>query len=94
MKIKWWQVVLGVSLLLAVFSPLASSSPDGLERVAEDGGFADLTQGAPIRIIADYLFPGIENQVVAAILAGVTGVIVVFALTLGLAWVVKSRKAR
>jgi hypothetical protein len=94
MRMKWWQVALGVSLLLAILSPLASSSPDGLEKVAEGGGFAGLTQGAPIRLIADYLFPGIENQVVAAILAGVTGVIIVFTLTLGLAWVVKSRKAR
>jgi hypothetical protein len=62
--------------------------------VAKDGGFAGLMQGAPIRIIADYLFPGIENETVAAILAGVTGVIIVFALTLGLAWVLKSKKAR
>jgi len=94
MRMKWWQVALGVSLLLAILSPLASSAPDGLERVAEDGGFVGLTQGAPIRLIADYLFPGIENEAVATILAGLVGVIIVFGLAAGLAWVLKSRKAR
>jgi hypothetical protein len=94
MRMKWWQVALGVSLLLAILSPLASSAPDGLERVTEDGGFAGLTQGAPIRLIADYLFPGIENEAVATILAGLVGVIIVFGLTAGLAWVLKSKKAR
>jgi len=92
MRITWWQVAFSVSLVLVVFAPLASSSPDGLERVAEDRGFAGLVKEAPIRLIADYLFPGIENEVLAAILAGVIGVIVVFGVTYSLAWVLKSRR--
>ena len=68
MKIKWWQIGLVVCLLVAAFSPLASSSPDGLERVAEDKGFIGLAQQAPFHLIADYVFPGIENEKVPAVL--------------------------
>jgi len=92
MRLMWWQVAFSVSLVLVVFAPLASSSPDGLKRVAEDGGFASLAKEAPIKLIAGYLFPGIENEVLATILAGVIGVIVVCGVTYGLALVLKSRR--
>ena len=90
---KWWQIGLVVCLLVAVVSPLASSSPDGLERVAEDKGFIGLAQEAPFQLIADYIFPGIENEAVATILAGLTGTLILFGLVYGVAWLVKSRKA-
>ncbi|MFC2066116.1 PDGLE domain-containing protein [Chloroflexota bacterium] len=89
---KWWQIGLVVCLLVAVFSPLASSSPDGLERVAEDKGFIGLAQGVPFELIADYVFPGIENEAVATILAGLIGTLIVFGMVYGLAWLVKSRR--
>ncbi len=89
---KWWQVALVVSLLLAVFSPLASSSPDGLERVAEDKGFSGLAQETSFQLIADYVFPGIENEDVATILAGLIGTLVVFGVVYSLAWLLKSGK--
>jgi len=92
MKIKWWQIGLAVCLLVAAFSPLASSSPDGLERVAEDKGFIGFAQDAPIRLIADYVFPGIKNEAVATILAGLTGTLILFGLVYGIAWLVKSRR--
>ena len=69
---KWWHVALIISFLLAVLSPLASSSPDGLEKVAENHGFLGQAHEAPYQIIADYVFPGIENEAVATILAGQT----------------------
>lgn len=90
---KWWQIGLIISLLIAVLSPLASSSPDGLEKVAEDKGFIDQAKEAPFQLIADYLFPGIENEVVATILAGLTGTLLMFGIVCGLAWLVKSRKS-
>ena len=38
---RWWLVGLAVALLVViVLAPLASSAPDGLERVAIDAGFA------------------------------------------------------
>jgi hypothetical protein len=89
---KWWLVALVFCLLLATISPLASSSPDGLERVAEDKGFIEAAGGAPFEIIADYIFPGIENEAVATILAGWIGTLLLFAIAYGIAWLIKSRR--
>jgi cobalt/nickel transport protein len=89
---KWWRIGLVVCLLVASFSPLASSSPDGLERVAEDKGFISLAQEAPFQLIADYVFPGVESEALATILAGLTGTLILFGMAYGLAWLLKSRK--
>ena len=92
MKSKWWLIGLAVCLVLACLSPLASSSPDGLERVAEDKGFIGLAGEAPFHLIADYVFPGIENEVLSTILAGLIGTLILFGTVYGLAWLVGSRK--
>ena len=89
---KWWQTGLITCLLVACLSPLASSSPDGLERVAEDKGFIGLGQEAPFQIIADYVFPGIETEAVATILAGLIGTLILFGVVYGMAWLLKSRR--
>ncbi len=89
---KWWQIGLIVCLVVVVFSPLASSSPDGLERVAEDKGFIGLSRDMPFQIIADYVFPGVANEAVATILAGLVGTLILFGIVYGLAWLIKSRK--
>jgi len=93
-KSKWWLVSLLVCLAVACLSPLASSSPDGLEKVAEDKGFIGLGLSAPFQIIADYVFPGIENEALATILAGITGTLILFGVAYSLAWLLKSRKGR
>lgn len=94
MKSKWWLVAFLVCLALAVISPLASSSPDGLERVAEDKGFIDSAGEAPYQIIADYVFPGIGNEAVATIIAGIIGTLLLFGIAYGLGWLLSlsSRK--
>ncbi len=89
---KWWQIGLVACLLVVIFSPLASSSPDGLERVAKDKGFIGLAQESPFQLIADYVFPGIENEAVATILAGLIGTLTLFGVVYGLAWLLKSAK--
>ncbi len=81
-----------VCLVLASLAPLASSSPDGLERVAEDKGFIDMAQAAPFQVIADYVFPGIQNETLATILAGLTGTLILFAFVYLLSWVLVYRK--
>jgi len=91
---KWWLSALVFCLLVATISPLASSSPDGLEKVAEDKGFLDVAQGASFQVIADYIFPGIENEALATILAGWIGVLVMFGVAYGIAWLVQSRKKK
>ena len=75
-----------LALALTVFSPWASSHPDGLEWVAEEHGFLSAAQDALYSIIPDYVMPGIQNEVLATIIAGVVGVVVVLGLTLGLSY--------
>ncbi len=87
-------VGLGIALAITLFSPLASSEPDGLERVAEDKAFIDKGKDAPYEVIADYAFPWVDNEDAATILGGVAGVVVVaaFVLTLGLGLRALSRR--
>jgi hypothetical protein len=87
---------LGIALVITLFSPLASSKPDGLERVAEDNAFVDKGEkDPPYKLIADYAFPWVGNEDAATILGGVVGVVVVaaFVLTLGVGLRALSRRA-
>jgi hypothetical protein len=88
----WWLIGLLIALAVALFSPLASPYLDGLERVAEDQGFLDRAEDAPYQVIPDYLFPGIQSEALATILAGLVGTLVVFGLVYGLAWLVRRRQ--
>jgi len=80
-----------IALLVALFSPLASVHPDGLERVAEDQGFIDRAGDAPYEVVPGYTFPGIASESGATILAGLVGTLVVFGLTFGLALLLRRR---
>ena len=91
MKFKWWHGVLVVALFLALLSPLASSSPDGLERVAENKGFMETAQEAAFEIIPDYAMPMVGNEAVATILAGIIGVLMLFGIVCGLARLLKAK---
>jgi hypothetical protein len=82
-------VGMGIALGVAFLSPLASSSPDGLERVAEDKEFSQEAKDAPYGVIPDYVFPGVDNENVATVLAGIAGVVIVAALTFGIAFVLR-----
>jgi PDGLE domain len=86
-------LALAVAIVLAAaFSPFASSSPDGLEKVAERQGFADRGRLAPVQErapVPDYAIPGFEDARLATALAGVAGVLGVFALGAGVALVVR-----
>lgn len=79
-------VGIAIALFITLFSPLASASPDGLEKVAEDKAFIDSAKDAPYEIIADYVFPWVDNEDLATILAGVAGVLIVAGITLSLAF--------
>jgi hypothetical protein len=88
-----WAVGLGIALLLAIFSPLASAHPDGLEWVAKQKGFLDAAQGPLYKIIPNYIFPGITNEALATILAGIIGTLIVFSVAMGVAYMRRSQKA-
>lgn len=76
-----WIGGLVIAVALAVLSPLASAHPDGLEWVAEQHGFIEAAREAPYQLIPDYVFPGISNEAVATIVAGIVGSLIVFAVT-------------
>lgn len=71
-----------VAIVLALFSPYASAHPDGLEWVAEQRGFLDAAQDAPFSVIPDYVFPGVADERVATIVAGIVGLLIVFVVML------------
>ncbi len=85
-------VGLVVAVALATFvSPFASSSPDGLEKVAADRALdsdveAHALAGGPL---ADYGVEGVDNGRVSTGLAGLIGVAVTFAVGFGLFAVIK-----
>ena len=83
---------LAVALAVAV-SPFASSSPDGLERVAADRAFLEQGRLAPVQErapIPDYTLPGIDDPRVATGLAGFAGTLAVLGLG---ALVVRTRRS-
>lgn len=82
-RIIW--LLAGMMLLVLLFAPYASQAPDGLERVAEDHGFAGMERPVPLPAPAeDYMLPGIGRPSLANGLAGVFGVLVVFGGSYGL----------
>ncbi|ODS36778.1 MAG: hypothetical protein A7316_09845 [Candidatus Altiarchaeales archaeon WOR_SM1_86-2] len=94
---KYWIYGLGAALIMGcVISLLASSHPDGLERVAIDilGGEEEMeesTAGEDIieSPMPDYVIPGIENEALAASLSGLIGVLLMFILAVGIGKVLK-----
>lgn len=86
----WIAGGLAVAVIVVVAAAMfASEDPDGLERVAEDQGFEGAAQDSPFALIADYVFPGLDGPI-ATVVAGVIGVVVVFAVV----WLVGRLLAR
>lgn len=78
----WIFVGAVISLAVVLLSPLASTNPDGLERVAIDIGFINAGQSAPYSIIPDYALPFLGETALSTIAAGVIGVLVVGAIVM------------
>jgi ABC-type Co2+ transport system permease subunit len=86
-----------VSLGLVLFiSPLASSWPDGLEKVANAIGFsgAASTKALVQSPLPDYVVPGITLSTVSTIIAGLIGTIMAFVLSFLLARIVTRHSNR
>ena len=85
-------VAAGLALFVSGF---ASSSPDGLEKVAGDKGFLEaardhLFADGPL---ADYTVRGIDNQRLSTGLSGLIGVLVTFGLGLALFALVRAMRS-
>jgi hypothetical protein len=72
-------LAVAIGLATAV-SPYASSSPDGLEKVAADKAFLDRGEAQETSALSDYAIPGVGNERVATGLAGFAGTLVVSGL--------------
>lgn len=85
-----------VALVVAtVVSQFAAPDPDGLERVAEDQGFAQSAEehalaGAPF---ADYATQGLDNETLSLAIAGAVGVVITLLVGLGIVLAVRDRRA-
>jgi cobalt/nickel transport system permease protein len=76
----WVLAGIALTLVVVLLSPLASASPDGLERVAKDLGFLKASQPAPFHLIPDYTLPFLGATPLSTVLAGALGVLVVLGL--------------
>ena len=83
-------LIAGTTVGLA--SLFASTSPDGLEKVATDLGFINTSQAAPFELFAEYSVPGFSGAAGTA-LAGVIGAIVVLAVIVLLNRLASARKS-
>ena len=73
-------------------SSVASTDPDGLERVATDIGFIQTGQEAPYQVLPDYSLPFLGATPLATILAGAIGVAVLVGLFFLSARLLKKKK--
>jgi cobalt/nickel transport protein len=71
----------------------ASSSPDGLEKVAEDKGFLESAQDSALSNspLADYGLAGLDSERLSVGIAGVVGVVATAVIALALFTLIKKR---
>src|SRR5262245_50247303 len=82
------------TLIVLLLSPLASADPDGLERVAGSLGFLDRGLGAPYQLLPDYTIPFLGETPLSTIVAGVIGALVVAAVAVGVARLIRRRPSQ
>ena len=86
MVLKWYHGLVVALFMGVVLSNFASSSPDGLEKVAEDLRFLEKGEGYEVihSPLPDYTVPSISNEALAASLAGLIGTLIMFGLVYGM----------
>jgi cobalt/nickel transport system permease protein len=90
---RWVWIGLVLALALTLLAPFASPYLDGLESVAERTGFIDRGLDAPYEILPDYTVPFLGESGLSTVVAGMAGVLVVFAVVWLVARVVRGRWA-
>lgn len=89
----WWLIGLAIAGSVVLLASLASGDPDGLSRVAIDLGFFDREQAAPFEIIPGYEVPFLGGSA-STIVAGLIGVVIVFALLIVIGKLLARRNRR
>lgn len=95
MSRKEISIGLALALIVALFlSPLASTAPDGLEKVAKDYGFMDKEEGTSVfkAPLPGYTLPGFKNEKLAASVLALLGTVIIFGIGYSLALLLKKRK--
>ena len=93
----WGFVLAGLAIaigLAALVSPLASLSPDGLDKFAQEQQFAERAENKDVWThapLAEYKLRGVTNASLATSLAGVIGTVLVFGCAFGLARVLRRK---
>ncbi|BAY33887.1 cobalt transport protein CbiM [Tolypothrix tenuis PCC 7101] len=94
-QFRGWSVpVVSIFLVAGVLSLFASAWPDGLERVAENLGFINLSEKVRVIVptpLADYGIQGLGT--IGTSIAGLVGAAVCFAVAFGIAKVVRPNNA-
>lgn len=80
----WVGMVMAAIVLVVLMAPLASPEPDGLERVAEDHGFAADALAPAYEVLPDYTVRGVDDAALSTVLAGVMGVVLTGGVALSL----------
>ena len=73
-KVSFYGLFIILILLLSLITPFASSSPDGLESVAEEFGFTQ-TDGI-VLLLDDYGISAVNNNFISTVLSALLGVVV------------------
>ncbi len=73
-KVSFYGLFIILILLLSLITPFASSSPDGLESVAEEFGFTQ-TDGV-VLLLDDYGISAVNNDFISTVLSALLGVTV------------------
>ena len=73
-KVSFYGLFIILILLLSLVTPFASSSPDGLESVAEEFGFTQ-TEGI-VLLLDDYGISAVNNDFISTVLSALLGVTV------------------
>ena len=86
-------VVIGLAFFV---SPVASSSPDGLEKVSIDQGFADTAEEHALADgpLAGYGVEGVDDEGLSTGLSGVIGVAITFGAGMILFGLLRTLRAR
>ena len=79
-RARWAVIGLGIALVVAAFSPLASGAPDGLNRVAADLGFDTRALNPVYEVFSGYALPFVNNPNVSKIVAVGLGTLIVFGI--------------
>lgn len=86
--------LLAAAALVVFVAPRASSSPDGLEKVAAEQGIdTDVREHAfDDGVFADYGVEGVEHAGLGTAVAGLLGIAVTFGVCVGAIWIFRRRR--